>query len=323
MLSARVSLLGCLFGGLVLLASSVVRADFVQFAPVADARIIESIYSPASINTNYGSDFLALYHGRGNEQRTLLGFDLAGRPAGSILHWAILTLTASTRWGDNGANVPMEIYRVTQPWNEHSVSWNYRDETDVWSRAGATYAGLPGVNFLAPYASNSTNVGEGGTVSFDITHLVEEWTTGIQPNYGLVITSGLANGLTFDSTEQSPTSRAPVAPALIINYSVLSDLDPPNAEFSGSISSILGDLTPPGPDDRQFTGSLIYTLDGTAVLTNLHYQLLESIAGQSSSTGTGVPESSTLLLGTLGSALFLFVRRHRCYRTASSPDRAN
>lgn len=248
MFCARPSPVGAFGAALVLFLSTDARAAYIQLAPVADTRIIESIYSPSSINTNYSSDFLALYHGRGNEQRTLLGFNLAGRPQGSILQSAILTLTASTHWGDNSAHVPMEVYRVTQSWTENAVSWNYRDGTNVWSRAGATYAGLPGISYLAPYASNSSNAGEGGEISFNITNLVEEWTNGIKPNYGLIIISGLGNGLTFDSKEQSAASRTPIAPSLTINYSFLDG----HLSTTGAFSSLTSRLELSVPESSTF-----------------------------------------------------------------------
>lgn len=196
------------------------RAAFIHLAPTADTRLVESIYSPVSINTNYSTDILSLYHSFGNEQRTLLQFDLGAIPIGATVTSASLTMTASTRWGNNAGNLPMDVYRVTQSWDPNTVSWNWRNATQVWSNAGGSYVGTTGVRNVSPYASNSSNVAEGGSVTWDITALASQWFSGTFSNFGLEIVSSVGNGLTFDSSEVSPSGRAPIAPVLAINFSV-------------------------------------------------------------------------------------------------------
>jgi hypothetical protein len=67
-----------------------------------------------------------------------------------------------------------------------------------WMNPGGDYVGTTGMQAMDPYASNMLNInmlgstgdnGVGGIfpLNFDVTALVTEWYTGVNPNNGLLI----------------------------------------------------------------------------------------------------------------------------------------
>lgn len=191
-------------------------ADTLNLNPTQDARIISD---PSVVDTPEPNGFLSVYYGDpSNNQRTLIQFDLSSIPAGSTIDSATLSLNADTTYGTNANAQPMEVYRVTRPWDEAGATWIRATSTEPWSTQGGDYVGMGGAQNVDPYATNNANPADDTLVSWDVTSLVNEWTAGVNPNYGLEILSYLGNRLTFDSSEISVDGGASVAPALVVNY---------------------------------------------------------------------------------------------------------
>jgi len=193
-----------IFGVLLFLGLFVVprnaQAESFALEPVADARIL-SVYP----ELNWGGDLISVYFDEGNEQRTLMFFDLNGLniASGDQVVSAVLSLVVSRAYGGS-KNLPVEVYRVVSPWAENSVTWTVRLPNQPWSQAGGDYAGRLGNQDANPYATNSDDPPEGGTISWEIASLVQEWLDGASPNNGLLLRAYFGNHLTFPSTESAP-----------------------------------------------------------------------------------------------------------------------
>lgn len=136
--------------------AGVAVADAVNLNPTQDARIISFSTVVATPDPN---GFLSVFTTTGNNniQRSLIQFDLSSIPAGSVVNSATLTLNADTRFRGNAAGQPVEVYRVTRPWDEAGATWIHAAANDPWATQGGDYAGTAGAPNAAPYATNNTN----------------------------------------------------------------------------------------------------------------------------------------------------------------------
>jgi hypothetical protein len=160
-------------------------------------------------NTNYVSeDILSVYHRGGNDQNSLLLFDLSSIPSGKTITKATLIIwhdTAIWPTGDNG--VETQVFRLTKPWVQWQVTWNsvsgYRPSNYVpWDQPGGDFAGNQGLKDGSdPYTSTALNLDDNSPGIFemdiDVTSLVKEWYSGVSTNYGLLLTAPDGNGLHF------------------------------------------------------------------------------------------------------------------------------
>src|SRR5947207_2852004 len=133
------SLVGFLIATLAVTSSAFGGPQFIH--PGADARILS--FSP---NQRDGASvFLSVYNDGGNNiQRTLVQFDLSALGANAVVTNPILKLyaDASLYFGGNPSGQVMEIYRLTQPWNETELNWGNRTTTTSWTTAGGDYVQL-------------------------------------------------------------------------------------------------------------------------------------------------------------------------------------
>ncbi len=189
--------------------------------PVADARVIDI---PGDTTVNFGGDFLSVYTAVGNVQRSLIQFDLSSitLATNETVQSATLTLIASTDFGFNDTQQPMEIYRVLSPWTETGVTWSNRDATDAWINGGGDFIGTNGL----PYAVSTLSPTNGQPVTWDVTALVQEWLTHASTNNGLLLKSENGNALTFAARESDPSTRP--------NLTVITGLAPLYIRSSGS-----------------------------------------------------------------------------------------
>lgn len=114
------------------------------------------------------------YSGSGANMFALWRFDLTGVPA---------TISSATlRLYQDGASgtiaMSMEIYRLAAPWDEATADWNNASTGMPWTNPG----GAPGT---PAYATTTVQLGANGFYDWNVTSLVNEWTSGAQPNYGL------------------------------------------------------------------------------------------------------------------------------------------
>lgn len=223
-----------------------VRGETLTLQPAGDARILSIDDSPAFQNTNYRDDILSVYFFAANIQRTLLHFDLsAAQPGPGIrLASARLTLTASTGFGGNPANAPMEVWRVTQPWVESEVTWLRASATTLWTTPGGDIAGGP----HGPYSVSTANPPNASQVSWDVTELVDRWMEGLLPNHGLLLLSKPGNRLTFRQSESPQVGDLESRPHLVL-------------ELAAGIPRLQAQ-----PDDATGGATLSWREDGTAVL---------------------------------------------------------
>jgi hypothetical protein len=134
--------------------------------------------------TNLGT-LANLYVGNGNT--ALLQFDLSALPAG---------LTASQV---SHASLTVFVNRVNT-----GGAVNLSPVTSAWSESAVTYATIPAVG--AP-VNGFTAAIAGQYVTLDVTSLVQGWVTAPATNFGLALTSTVANVL-LDSKENDETGHA-------------------------------------------------------------------------------------------------------------------
>jgi hypothetical protein len=153
-----------------------------------------------SFDNNYHGhteDFLSVYNaGSGNTQHSLLQFDLSSIPANQTIGFASLTVFRdSTIWGGGDNGMPTNVFRVTTPWVNTDATWLMASSATPWKTPGGDFVGTAGVQAMDPYGSGMLNInGSGGpnnsgifALSIDVTSLVNEWYTGVNPNYGLAL----------------------------------------------------------------------------------------------------------------------------------------
>lgn len=121
-------------------------------------------------NTNTGTDqviWMGLYYPP-SRYRLIIQFDLSALPSDIWITSAILRLyiVETTDANVSGIFTP---YRVTEPWNELTVTWNNQPPFDPSVFGGQTA-------ILGP-----------GWYEWDITSLVRAWYMGIYPNYGMLL----------------------------------------------------------------------------------------------------------------------------------------
>ncbi len=191
------------------MGSAASGAEPLFIPAAADARIIVIANIPGYMESNYGMDILSVYHFPGNEQRTLLYFDLApvAPVSGQRLQSAILRLTASTGFGGNPSGQPMTVWRVVRPWVESELTW-------LRAAAGVPWT-TPGGDRVGPFSVSTANPQGGQAVTWDVTELVDLWLEGILPNHGMLLQSEAGNGLTFQQSEVPP---ADLRPLLILEF---------------------------------------------------------------------------------------------------------
>ncbi|MFO7678570.1 MAG: DNRLRE domain-containing protein [Chloroflexota bacterium] len=169
-------------------------------------------------NENFGSDALFLgYNLAGSQnfgaQRMLLRFDVdSSIPTGAIINSATLRLYLSFSSPANDTAMGTVLRRLASPWNEHTVTWNTEP---VWTDVDDTVF-----------------IGSALTwYEWDMTALVENWTTAVYPNDGVEIIGDETiqqRERAFHSRE-TPTSLYPL---LVVDYFLSSDQEPPEVTVS-------------------------------------------------------------------------------------------
>jgi hypothetical protein len=180
----------------------------VVLHPVADAYIASE-----RPDQNFGTSGLFLgYNLTGDHfgaQRILLRFNVEGAlPAGAVINDARLRLYLNYASPLNDAPMPNRLQRVDEAWGEQTVTWNSEP------RWGPTYV--------------TTTVGSAsGWYEWEITDLVRQWVGGSVDNHGVEI----IGDETIQQRERAfyarETSTA-FAPQLLIDFTDISDLDPPD-----------------------------------------------------------------------------------------------
>ena len=191
-------------------STAIVRADtVVLFTSDANGgannvRIVT--YAPDQNQVN--TDALSVYHRGGNDQNSLLLFDLSSIPSGHTITQATLALQHDTSiYGTGDLGVDTQVFRLTQSWIQWQATWNsysgYRQSNfAAWNQPGGDFVGIMGLTDGSdPYANTTLNLDDNTPGVFemdlDVTALVTEWYNGVSPNYGLLLTAPEGNGLHF------------------------------------------------------------------------------------------------------------------------------
>jgi hypothetical protein len=150
---------------------------------------------------NYGVEyFLRVGSSATGISRTFIQFDLTELPEGAVITSAVLALRYYS------ASIPLTTeyigtYLVLEPWGESTITWN--NQPDV-------FPGPESYWFLPPQI---------GYIYWDITDLVQGWSDGSTPNYGVMLGAtnedDLEGWTTFYSSERVPEISYP---QLIITY---------------------------------------------------------------------------------------------------------
>lgn len=193
-------------------SASTSLAAVVTFNATQDTRIISSL---PDISFGAGT-VLSLVTNAERQDRVLLQFDLSSIPAGQTIVSATLQLNAdpSIDLGGNPTGQPIDVYRLTNSWNQAQATWNDRAASTPWATAGGDYVGTGG----NPYASNSTvipnNYSSVVPLTWNVSSLVNEWYTGSQANNGMLLLTSPTVGLHFPSSKGGGSLQ----PTLAVNY---------------------------------------------------------------------------------------------------------
>ena len=228
----------------------------VTLHPMADTRIL-SLF-PTS---NFGLDILATYNAAGNEQRSLLQFDLAQVPAHATIHSAVLRLYGIPFAGSTTAT-SISAYRVARDWQELQATWMVAVTGQAWVHPGGDLLGSDGAYLGSPYGTWSGD--QSPTYRWyevDVTTLVNEQVQGLQPNHGIAVASPLGCQLVYIQRENPAPPHNP--PELVIAYSadiVPGDLNCDCHIDFGDINPFVLALSDPAAYAQQYPGCNI--LDG-------------------------------------------------------------
>jgi len=187
------------------------------YGTVADAYVWASA-------PDYTGNWEELYTGMYDtgRKRSLLRFDLAGIPAGVTVNSATFSLYQIG--GPAGRTV--NLYRITAPWSETSVTWN---------NFGSSYAGTVVASFTTGSGWRTTT----------LTALVQSWLNGTYSNYGLLLDDPASSDHdTYYSSEHPTVSERP---KLQVCYAGGAPASPTRTGTATSVPTPTRTNTPAGP----------------------------------------------------------------------------
>lgn len=202
-------------------SSAAVRAQGTTLAlhPEGNDVRINSFLAPDQ--TLALQDVLSVNHRFGNNDNSLMLFDLSVIPPHVSITGATLTLWVDQNLdlsGDNG--FATKVFRLTKPWVNWQATWANASgirpsDFTPWTLPGGDYVGLNGG--LIPYVATTLGIPDntGGNtpgiyrLDLDVTTLVNEWYNATYPNYGLILVGEEGNGLHFRADRGADPSLYP------------------------------------------------------------------------------------------------------------------
>jgi hypothetical protein len=139
-----------------------------------------------------------------SEHRPLLQFDVSSVPEN--IKNAKLWLYRSS---GNSYTSDIAVHRVTQSWTEAGSNWNTYDGSNSWGTSGGDYD--------SNVFDKKTVAAANGWYSWDITSLVEGWTSGIYTNNGLLLKHDYNADAANPYFRSSDYATASERPKLVIN----------------------------------------------------------------------------------------------------------
>ena len=171
----------------------------------------------AQTTDNYGASVEMTITGGASPEHFLIEFPVERIPRGSRVVSARMELYLNYLSGADPA-ATFSVHRMTEPWTEGSgdnwnpgdgANWNTSDGSDSWSWQ---------TNHDGNVSVDTTHVDPSfsGWHGWDITSLAQQWATGAQPNFGVVV-KGNAN-VTKAWFRSSDYSDPATRPRLVVEY---------------------------------------------------------------------------------------------------------
>ncbi|OHB57718.1 MAG: hypothetical protein A2Y12_14085 [Planctomycetes bacterium GWF2_42_9] len=164
----------------ILLIGSISQAKIQTFYTDADA----GNYGDTSYRDTTFGNTNTINLATSNYKRGFFHFDVSGIPTGSTINSAQLKVYVTWKQYDDPNNYIVNIYRVTNEWDELYLTWNQRKNGINWNTSGGDYYSTPVCNSLV--LGNSTGfktIADGN----NFIQLVQDWVYGSIPNYGVVV----------------------------------------------------------------------------------------------------------------------------------------
>ena len=156
-------------------------------------------------------------------------FDLSTLPSGTAINKATLRLYVDSV----SSSGSFDVDQVSSAWAEETL--NYSNQPPL----GASATGLH------PVSIDSSNLNQ--FVVIDITSLVQDWVSGLTPNYGVaLVLQGTAGNFAFDSKESTATSHQPE-----LEISLTGPIGPQGPQGPIGLTGSTGPAGPAGPQGPQ------------------------------------------------------------------------
>ena len=227
-----------------------VRIDLSTASPVTTtlSPIKDTYIDSANPSINYGSDTVIRMDeatGGLGDGRVLLQFDLSSIPSGATITSATLQVEASGKSGAAGDSSIINVYEVTEAWDEGAATWDERQALTAWG-------GDAGAADTTPPNPPSLKASGLGAQTWDITDLAQDWQTGTKINNGLMLASPDIGTVVFDYVSREGATP----PQLVITYTTV----PVPSNIAPIFTSFVGPATS-GDEDNEIT----VTFDNLAV----------------------------------------------------------
>lgn len=226
--------------------------------------------TPSSGDQNFGQvqilNFANKYNGA-NDYNLLIQFGLSTIPADAVVTNANLELlNLNFPAPVNSAPATVDIYKVTQSWDENQITWNN-------SVLNAVYYDP------TPYDTQEMNGYTTGTAvwsSFDLTGLAQQWVNGSMPNYGIMLQVDPMAGSWKRSIASDNHSTQSYHPKLTVTYTIPPtgvDVTPSDMSLiaGGSTGQLTASVQPAEATDQNVTwtssDSAVATVDAGGIVT--------------------------------------------------------
>ena len=154
-------------------------------------------------DTNYGTGtYLETGCEYGCVIRSFIQFNINSLPSTAVITNAGLSLWYYDHAEASAADRPLVLYRVTEAWNESTITYNNQPNTSTTVVDTETVPASPTNSF----------------VTWDITNLVKSWVSGTLPNYGVMLNDADYLHENFKLFYSSDWTTASQRPTLNITY---------------------------------------------------------------------------------------------------------
>ncbi|MBM4429752.1 MAG: DNRLRE domain-containing protein [Chloroflexi bacterium] len=148
-----------------------------------------------------------------DKKRSLLQFDLSQHIPQGV---RVLTATLTLRVNSRTASLSMGVlgYQVLQPWQEDQATWNHARTGVEWGEPGCDGSSRSQTSAFETVVSQPV----AGSISLDLTTLVQHWIDDPTTNHGLLLRGREAGGRVSYSFGSSENSNLDFRPRLLVVY---------------------------------------------------------------------------------------------------------